>query len=239
MDSSPLKKNRKQSTRACASDNNDDLSPHRSMKKVTTFVEKERQLKTGLVSGQDIKQEILKTKEQEWLMFKNLDHSVSGRGAQPVYRNKTTGERVTKEEFLKFREEKKKKQEERKEIKPEWDTGLVQKCQAEEELKEPELEKAEPFARTRDDPELEKRLKERVRFELENSDKMKESGCEIPQKVTSPSWMTEGIVAPPNRYGIKPGTHWDGVDRSTGFENDCFNRINERQAVDEEAYKWS
>ncbi|KAG9135889.1 hypothetical protein Leryth_002601 [Lithospermum erythrorhizon] len=204
MDSSPLKKNRKQSTSACASDNNDDLSPHRSMKKmVTTFVEKERQLKTGLVSGQDIKQEILKTKEQEWLMFKNLDHSVSGRGDQPVYRNKTTGERVTKEEFLKFREENKKKQEELKEIKPEWDTGLVQKCQAEEELKEPELEKAEPFARTRDDPELEKRLKERVRFgdpmahlikkkksvddksllpELENSDKMKESGCEIPQK---------------------------------------------------------
>lgn len=44
---------------------------------------------------------------------------------------------------------------------------------------------------------------------------------------------------PPNRFNIKPGFRWDGVDRSNGFERDMFLQQNQRIATAEAAYKWS
>ncbi|CAI9274362.1 unnamed protein product [Lactuca saligna] len=50
------------------------------------------------------------------------------------------------------------------EIKLEWGKGLAQKREAEARLQELELEKAKPFARARDDPDLDNMLKDRVRW---------------------------------------------------------------------------
>lgn len=224
-----------------------DLSPPRKPTK-----EPERP-KTGLVTGKDIKEEIARTKNEDWLRFRNMDPSISGRGAEGVRRDKRTGARLSKEEI----EALQKKDEKPKEIKLEWGKGLAQKREAEERQQELELEKAKPFARTRDDPDLDNMLKDRVRWgdpmahlvkkkhsehilpDIGDNEKMKESGFIVPQEVPKHSWLKRGFDAAPNRYGIKPGRHWDGVDRSNGFEKQMFNRQNEKQATEREAYLWS
>ncbi|XP_057477814.1 pre-mRNA-splicing factor cwc-26-like [Actinidia eriantha] len=93
-------------------------------------------------------------------------------------------------------------------------------------------------------PIVQSHLKQRKHSELVlpdlgENEKMKESGFIIPQDIPSHSWLKRGLDAAPNRYGIKPGRHWDGIDRSNGFEKQMFKRTNEKQATEKEAYLWS
>lgn len=43
--------------------------------------------------------------------------------------------------------------------------------------------------------------------------------------------------APPNRFDILPGRHWDGVDRSNGFEKKLFQKRAEKISVTELSHK--
>uniref|UniRef100_A0A1J3HTF0 BUD13-like protein n=1 Tax=Noccaea caerulescens TaxID=107243 RepID=A0A1J3HTF0_NOCCA len=236
------------------SSNFDSSPPRRPRRESPPPQTSKEQRKTGLISGKDIGSEFQKKKEEEQLRFKNMDSELTGQNAEAVFRDKKTGKRISKEEYLKSKQ---KKVEKPKEIKLEWGQGLAQKREAEARLEELELEKEKPFARSRDDPELDKMMKERVRWgdpmahlvknkqhetslvDLGDDDKMKASGFVIPQSIPKHSWLTRGLEAASNRYGIKPGRHWDGVDRSTGFEKQMFKKSNENKATEREAYLWS
>lgn len=44
---------------------------------------------------------------------------------------------------------------------------------------------------------------------------------------------------PPNRYNIKPGYRWDGVDRSNGYEKNLMEKNAAKIASEEESYRWA
>lgn len=61
----------------------------------------------------------------------------------------------------------------------------------------------------------------------------------MPQEVPQHSWLRRGVAAPSNRYNIRPGRHWDGVDRSNGFEKNMFKMLNQQRAQEAEARMWA
>jgi len=44
---------------------------------------------------------------------------------------------------------------------------------------------------------------------------------------------------PPNRFGIRPGFEWDGVDRSNAYEANLFKFQNEKKAKEEMELRWA
>ena len=106
---------------------------------------------------------------------------------------------------------------EKQERQMEWGKGLVQREAEEEKKKREQEEKFKPLARYKDDKDLNEELKERDRWNdpaamfLSGTKKSKKSAPKFP--------LYQGNF-PSNRFNIRPGYRWDGVDRSTGFEKD-------------------
>lgn len=108
---------------------------------------------------------------------------------------------------------------EKQERQMEWGKGLVQREEEEERKKREQEEKFKPLARYKDDTELNEEMMERERWNdpaakfLTGTKKSKKSAPKFP--------LYQGNI-PPNRFSIRPGYRWDGVDRSNGFETDYF-----------------
>ncbi|KAG9207032.1 Pre-mRNA-splicing factor cwc26 [Epicoccum nigrum] len=89
-------------------------------------------------------------------------------------------------------------------------------------------------ARYADDAELNDELKERGHWNDPAAGflRRKKAG----RSVTGKPLYTGAFQ--PNRYGIRPGHRWDGVDRGNGFESEWFKSRNRKANIEKLEYQW-
>lgn len=119
--------------------------------------------------------------------------------------------------------------------------------------KQKELEEiaAGPFARTVDDPKLEKMRKETIHSDDPMAEYImrkrrkhsREASVEKGNETTgaarkSNKPMYSGPKVPINRFGILPGYRWDGIERGTQLEKRLLIKMNERSGIKEDEYRY-
>ncbi|KAK1216716.1 Pre-mRNA-splicing factor cwc26 [Marasmius sp. AFHP31] len=155
------------------------------------------------------------------------------RQQQTIYRD-ATGRKIDTRAARAEAARKKREKEEAEAKKMEWGKGLVQRDDAEKRREELEKAKNQPFARRADDKEMNEELKERERWNDPAAAFLTKKTKKGPRK---PEYT--GPPPPPNRFGIKPGYRWDGVDRGNGFEKKLFQSKNASKRLTAESYQWS
>lgn len=208
-----------------------------------------------MILGRDLAAEMQKKRELEQQRFAKMGADVTGRHAQTVYRD-TSGKRVTKEELEAEQAAKSKAAQYEDQAALPWGKGLKQQADAEEARRRIAEEVAKPFIRSYD-ADHDAAQRDRLRFgdpmahlvkkrqpELEvppslvakQQEQLKKAGFVIPLEVPAHSWLRRNVGPPSNRYNIKPGRHWDGVDRSNGFEREMYKRQTELRRREQAAF---
>lgn len=139
-------------------------------------------------------------------------------------------------EFTKKEHEKLQKEEERRKKYESWGKGQKQIEEYQNRMTAETHEMNKPIARYAGDTDLE----EYLRGQCREGDPM---AAYIRKKTndsqSGPCKLTYQGSFPENRFNIRPGYRWDGVDRSNGYEKKWFENISQKKAIEEEAYKYS
>lgn len=238
-------KNRENSPPVKKRQKNNDNSPPRKHKGEKLEEKSKKMDKTldgksaGLQNARELAEETKQFRSREDQMFQTLSKDISGENATTVHRDRKTGKIRNLEEEEERQQKKREEEEKNKEKYSRWGRGLVQVENRDQQIKEQLYEMSKPLARYADDEDLEKYLKEQEREGdpmLAYIRKKKKKKAADAGEVEKPQF--EGFFAP-NRYGIRPGHRWDGVDRSNGYEKKWFEVQNAKKAVLEDSYKWS
>lgn len=101
------------------------------------------------------------------------------------------------------------------------------------------------LARGEDDEEMNDELRGRVRWDdpmagymAAKSAKGAPMGAGLRAADTKPRRKEYTGAAPPNRYGVRPGWRWDGVDRGNGFEKEWFQARGAKARNRDLEYQW-
>lgn len=187
----------------------------------------------GLQTADQVTAQLKRKQAEERARFLQDGDEHSGRGKETIYRD-ASGRIINV--AMKRAEARKKADEDAAKAAAEIEAqkGDVQRAaraKAKEDLAEA---KFMPVARFADDVDMNEELRERERWNDPASQFLtKKKGG----KGVSGKPLYAG-AAMPNRYGIRPGHRWDGVDRGNGFEKEYFRAQNRRKNLKELDYAW-
>lgn len=187
----------------------------------------------GLQTADQVTAQLKHKEAEERRRFLQDGDEHSGKGKETIYRD-ASGRIINVQ--MKRAEARKKAEEEAAKAAAELEgqKGDVQRAEKEKRREQLSEAKFMPIARYADDVELNEDLKERKRWNDPAAgflEKKKEG------KSVSGKPLYRGAAAP-NRYGIRPGHRWDGVDRGTGFEKEYFASRNRRANLKNLDYAW-
>ncbi|XP_063980566.1 BUD13 homolog [Diachasmimorpha longicaudata] len=191
----------------------------------------------GLLDAVALREETIAHKKRERELFSKMSAEVSGEGQAPVLRDKKTGRRRDLAAEAADKRQKEKEQAEIDEKYAKWGRGLKQVSDQTQKLKDDLYEMSKPLARYADDVDLDSQQRAAEHAEDPMLAYIKDK--QIKEGKREPDAPTYEGSFMPNRFGIKPGHRWDGVDRSNGYEKKWFDARNARAATQDEAYKWS
>jgi len=176
----------------------------------------------GLQTAAQVTAAMARKRNAELAEFKSTDAITAGKGAETIYRDasgRIVNIALQRAEARKKQEAEEQKIAEQKKA----NRGDVQLANEAKYRSQVEAARYQPFARGVDDEEMNEELKDRDRWNdpaaaFLTSKKEGKSVSGLP--------LYKG-AAPPNRYGIRPGYRWDGVDRGNGTEGLFFRKKNE------------
>ena len=187
----------------------------------------------GLQTADQVTAQLRRKEAEERRRFLQDGDEQSGKGQETIYRD-ASGRIINVQ--MKRAEARKKAEEEAAKAAAELDArkGDVQRLQKEKRKERLQEAKLMPVARYADDVELNEELKGRERWNDPAAGflEKKMEGNSISGKP-----LYKGSAAP-NRYGIRPGHRWDGVDRGVGYEKEYFAARNRRENLKNLKYAW-
>lgn len=187
----------------------------------------------GLRTGEEVTAHLKKKAALERKKFEEEAAAGVGGKGETVYRD-ATGRRIDVE--MKKAEARRKAEEEAKRKKEEAEAarGDVQRAMKETQRERLKDAKSMTVARYKDDVEMNEELKQTERW---NDPATAFITKKMKGKSVTGRPLYQGSFEQ-NRYGIRPGHRWDGVDRGNGFEKkwwDARNRKRDRQNLE---YAW-
>ncbi|KAF2019649.1 hypothetical protein BU24DRAFT_406290 [Aaosphaeria arxii CBS 175.79] len=189
--------------------------------------------RAGLQTAEQVEAAVRKKEDAE---RRDAEAAMRERGAaaqETIYRDASG--RIINVGMKRAEARKKAEEEERKKVEGERAArGDVQNAEAERRRERLRDAKTMSFARGKDDVEMneEMRAKDRWNDPAMGFLKAKKKGKSVTGKP-----LYQGAFQP-NRYGIRPGHRWDGVDRGNGFEGEWFKARNKKANRENLEYAW-
>ncbi|QKX60232.1 uncharacterized protein TRUGW13939_07375 [Talaromyces rugulosus] len=172
-------------------------------------------------------------KRAELAAFQTALAKEGGAAQETIYRDasgRIINVAMKRAEARRAEEEAKEKEERAKEAL----MGDVQRQQRESRRQELAEARAMPLARTVEDEDLNEELRAQDRWN-DPAAQFLTSKKSATSKTGKP--LYKGGFAP-NRYGIRPGHRWDGVDRANGFEKEWFQARARKERRGNLEYEW-
>ncbi|KAL6881499.1 Pre-mRNA-splicing factor of RES complex domain-containing protein [Trichoderma novae-zelandiae] len=188
----------------------------------------------GLQSAAAVSAQLRRRQQEEREEFER--HRKNAKEEETVYRD-ATGRRI---DISMKRAEARRvaaEAEEKERLAKESLKGEVQQENARRRREDLENAKLMTFARKADDEDMNRELKDQRRWNDPMMQFLADKDTSRGSKGSKRRPVYAGS-APPNRYGIKPGYRWDGVDRGNGHEAERFKAINRRERNKGLDYAW-
>ena len=187
----------------------------------------------GLQTAEQVTAQLRKQQAEDRARFMADDALHGGQNQETIYRD-ASGRIINV--AMKRAEARKKAEEEAAKAAAELEArkGDVQRAASAKRKEELKEAKYMPVARYADDVEMNEELKGKDRW---NDPAAGFIAKRAEGKSVSGKPMYKG-AAMPNRYGIRPGHRWDGVDRGNGFEKEFFAAQNKKRSLKELDYAW-